>query len=145
MRPSSPTGKKYPPIIRNTSCFYCRLPRYFTFKANKQALPIQELWISGNTDAWRVAAGHTDMGGRRCNHIIINPTLGRLKHKNISRDPRVAVSVIDQTNPYDMVTVRGRVVEQTTNGAEEHIDKMAKKYLGVEVSQAASAEKRELY
>ena len=72
------------------------------------------------------------MGGCRCNHIIINPTLGRLKHKNISRDPRVAVSVIDQTNPYDMVTVRGRVVEQTTNGAEEHIDKMAKKYLGVD-------------
>jgi len=72
------------------------------------------------------------MGGCRCNHIIINTALGRLKHKNISRDPRVAVSVIDQTNPYDMVTVRGRVVEQATNGAEEHIDKMAKKYLGVD-------------
>jgi len=44
-----------------------------------------------------------------------------------------------------MVTVRGRVVEQTTNGAEEHIDKMTKKYLGVDKYQAASPEKRGLY
>lgn len=65
-------------------------------------------------------------------HIIVNTAEGRVKHKNVSRDPRVAVSVADQTNPYNMVTVRGRVVEQTTRGAEEHIDKMAKKYLGMD-------------
>jgi PPOX class probable F420-dependent enzyme len=65
-------------------------------------------------------------------HIIVNTAEGRVKHKNVSRDPRVAVSVADQTNPYNMVTVRGRVVEQTTKGAEEHIDKMAKKYLGMD-------------
>lgn len=65
-------------------------------------------------------------------HIIVNTAEGRVKHKNVSRDPRVAVSVTDQTNPYNMVTVRGRVVEQTTRGAEEHIDKMAKKYLGMD-------------
>jgi PPOX class probable F420-dependent enzyme len=65
-------------------------------------------------------------------YIIINTAQGRLKHKNVSRDPRVAVSVADQVNPYNMVTVRGRVVEQTTNGAEEHIDKLAKKYLGMD-------------
>lgn len=65
-------------------------------------------------------------------HIVINTAEGRLKQKNVSRDPRVAVSVTDQANPYNMVTVRGRVVEQTTKGADEHIDRMAKKYLGMD-------------
>jgi PPOX class probable F420-dependent enzyme len=65
-------------------------------------------------------------------YIIINTAEGRLKHKNVSHDARVAVSVVDQTNPYNMVTVRGRVVEQTTKGADEHIDKMAKKYLDLD-------------
>jgi PPOX class probable F420-dependent enzyme len=65
-------------------------------------------------------------------YIIINTAQGWLKHKNVSRDPCVAVSVADQANLFNMVTVKGRVVEQTTKGAEEHIDKMAKKYLGVD-------------
>jgi PPOX class probable F420-dependent enzyme len=65
-------------------------------------------------------------------YIIVNTAEGRLKHRNVLRDPRVAVSVADSANPYDMVTVRGRVVELTTNGADEHIDKMAKKYLGMD-------------
>jgi PPOX class probable F420-dependent enzyme len=64
--------------------------------------------------------------------IMVNTAEGRLKHKNISRDPRIAISVVDQNNPYHMVTVRGRVVEQTNEGADEHIDKLAKKYLGVD-------------
>jgi PPOX class probable F420-dependent enzyme len=46
--------------------------------------------------------------------ILVNTAVGRLKQKNISRDDRVAISVTDQSNPYHMVTVRGRVVEQTT-------------------------------
>jgi PPOX class probable F420-dependent enzyme len=66
------------------------------------------------------------------NILLINTAEGRLKHKNISRDPRVAISVTEHDNPYHMVTVRGRVVEQTNAGADEHIDKLAKKYLGVE-------------
>jgi hypothetical protein len=61
-----------------------------------------------------------------------NTAEGRLKHKNISRDPRIAIGVVDQNNPYHMVTVRGRVVQQTNEGADEHIDKLAKKYLGVD-------------
>ena len=64
--------------------------------------------------------------------ILVNTAEGRLKQKNISRDGRIAISVADQNNPYHMVTVRGRVVEQTSAGADEHIDKLAKKYLGVE-------------
>ncbi|HEX6281472.1 MAG TPA: PPOX class F420-dependent oxidoreductase [Nitrososphaera sp.] len=64
------------------------------------------------------------------NTILVNTAKGRIKHRNISRDPRVAVSVIHFSNPYDMVTVRGKVIEQI-NGkvADEHIDKLAKKYL----------------
>ena len=64
--------------------------------------------------------------------ILVNTAEGRLKQKNISRDDRIAISVADQNNPYHMVTVRGRVVEQTNEGADEHVDKLAKKYLGVE-------------
>ena len=65
------------------------------------------------------------------NTILINTAKGRVKHKNISRDPRVGVSVVDFSNPYHMVSVRGKVIEQI-NGkeADEHIDKLAKKYLG---------------
>jgi PPOX class probable F420-dependent enzyme len=66
------------------------------------------------------------------NIILVNTAEGRVKHKNVSRDPRVAVSIVDEKNPYSMITIRGRVVEQTTIGADEHIDKLAKKYLGVD-------------
>jgi PPOX class probable F420-dependent enzyme len=65
-------------------------------------------------------------------YIIVNTAQGRLKQKNLSRDPRVAVSLVDGANPYNMVTVRGKVTEQTTKGADEHIDKMAKKYIGLD-------------
>lgn len=64
--------------------------------------------------------------------ILVNTAQGRVKQKNLSRDPRVAISVVDRANPYHMVTVRGKVIEQTSVGADAHIDKMAKKYLGVE-------------
>jgi hypothetical protein len=63
--------------------------------------------------------------------VLVNTVIGRTKHKNISRDGRVALAIADQGNPYDMVTIRGKVVEQITGPvAEEHIDKLAKKYLG---------------
>lgn len=64
--------------------------------------------------------------------ILVNTAEGRVKHRNVSRDPRVAISVVDNANPYEMVTVRGKVVELTRSGADEHIDKMAKKYLGMD-------------
>ena len=64
------------------------------------------------------------------NLILINTALGRLKQKNLDRDPRIAVSVADNNNPYEMVTVRGEVIEQVTGeAAEVHIDKLAKKYI----------------
>ncbi|HJU35513.1 MAG TPA: PPOX class F420-dependent oxidoreductase [Nitrososphaera sp.] len=65
--------------------------------------------------------------------ILVNTAEGRVKHRNISRDPRVAISIIDSSNPYRMVSVRGKVIEQIKGiDAEEHIDKMAKKYLDKE-------------
>ena len=64
--------------------------------------------------------------------ILINTAKDRIKQKNVSRDPRVSISVVDEENPYSMITIKGRVVDQTTNGADEHIDKLAKRYLNAE-------------
>lgn len=64
--------------------------------------------------------------------IIVNTAEGRVKQRNVSRDPRVAISVADSANPYTVVTVQGRVVKQTAEGADQHIDQMAKKYLGMD-------------
>ena len=66
------------------------------------------------------------------NIILINTAKGRIKQRNVSRDPRVSISLIDDENPYSMVTIRGKVIEQTSIGADEHIDKLAKKYLKTE-------------
>lgn len=64
--------------------------------------------------------------------ILINTAVGRIKEKNVKKDPRVALSIFDQENPYRMVSIRGKVVGMTTNGADAHIDKLAKRYLGVD-------------
>ncbi len=64
--------------------------------------------------------------------LLVNTAEGRTKQKNFARDPRVAISVIDQNNPYNMVSIRGKVVQQTSDGADEHIDRLAKRYLGVD-------------
>ena len=66
------------------------------------------------------------------NIILINTAKGRLKHKNVTRDPRVSISLVDDQNPYSMVTISGRVIEQTAEGADEHIDKLARKYLNAD-------------
>jgi PPOX class probable F420-dependent enzyme len=66
------------------------------------------------------------------NIIHINTAKGRIKQRNVSRDPRVSISLIDDENPYSMVTIKGKVIEQTSNGADEHIDKLAKKYLNTD-------------
>lgn len=63
-------------------------------------------------------------------YIVINSAKGRVKDRNIRRNPKVALSLVDPDNPYQTVSVRGRVVEITEKGADRHIDRMAKKYLG---------------
>ena len=65
-------------------------------------------------------------------YVIVNSARARQKDRNIRRSPRVALSIMDPDNPYRYLEVRGKVVEITEEGAAAHIDKMAKKYLGVE-------------
>ena len=68
-----------------------------------------------------------DMDGDR---FLVNTAEGRVKPRNVRGDARVAISIHSQENPYSSAYIRGRVVEITHEGAEEHIDKLAKKYLG---------------
>ncbi len=68
-----------------------------------------------------------DLDGDR---ILVNTAEGRVKPRNVRRDPRVAIAIANKENPYSNASIRGRVVEVTNEGAEEHIDKLAKKYLG---------------
>jgi PPOX class probable F420-dependent enzyme len=63
-------------------------------------------------------------------NVVINTAEGRQKDKNMQRDGRVALSISDPDNPYRYLEVRGHVVERTHTGADQHIDAMAKKYLG---------------
>ena len=63
-------------------------------------------------------------------HVRINTARGRVKDRNLKANPEVALSAQDPDNPYRYVQVRGRVAEMTERGADEHIDALAKKYLG---------------
>ena len=65
-------------------------------------------------------------------HILINTAQGRQKERNVRRDPRVAVQVFEPNNDYRIFSVRGRVVEITEEGADAMIDRLAKKYLGLD-------------
>jgi|HubBroStandDraft_4_1064222.scaffolds.fasta_scaffold26083_3 PPOX class probable F420-dependent enzyme len=61
---------------------------------------------------------------------VLNTAEGRAWPANLERDPRVTLTVQNMDNPYEYVAIRGRVAERTHDGADEHIDAMAKKYLG---------------
>ncbi|SCF39059.1 PPOX class probable F420-dependent enzyme/PPOX class probable F420-dependent enzyme, Rv2061 family [Micromonospora viridifaciens] len=62
-------------------------------------------------------------------HIVFNTVKGRKKHRNIARNPAVAVSVVDKANDFRTLWVKG-TAELVNEGADEHIDRLAKKYLG---------------
>lgn len=61
--------------------------------------------------------------------LVVNTAKGRLKDRNMRRDPRVALEISDPANPYRYIQIRGRVADATEQGADAHIDRMAKKYL----------------
>jgi PPOX class probable F420-dependent enzyme len=63
-------------------------------------------------------------------HVLVNTAKGRVKTKNLEREPRVALSIADPENPYRYLGIQGRVTGMTESGADAHIDKMAKKYMG---------------
>ncbi len=65
-------------------------------------------------------------------HVLVNSAKGRVKDRNMRRDPRVSMALIDPDNPYRYLQLQGRVVEITESGADQHIDRLAKKYLGLD-------------
>ena len=77
-------------------------------------------WSAQLTPVW------IDTDGR---DVLFNTAEGRAKPRNIRRDPRVSVFVVDRNDPYAWVSVTGRA-EMTTEGADEHIDKLSEKYTG---------------
>jgi PPOX class probable F420-dependent enzyme len=64
--------------------------------------------------------------------VVFNTAQGRKKARNLERDSRVAVTVIDPDDQYNVVAFQGTVSDLTTDGADAHIDALAKKYLGVD-------------
>jgi PPOX class probable F420-dependent enzyme len=74
--------------------------------------------------------------------VIINTFEGSQKHRNAVRNSKIALDVFDPSNPFNMAVIRGRVKEVTFDGAEAHIDKMAKKYLGQDKYQRRGPEMR---
>ena len=63
-------------------------------------------------------------------HVVINTVQNHQKVKNVERDPRVAVNVCDLSSPSRYYAIRGQVVTITTEGAAEHIEALAQRYLG---------------
>mgnify|MGYP001343181383 CR=1 FL=1 len=61
--------------------------------------------------------------------VLFNTAVGRVKERHLRRDPRVSVGVADPDNPYHLVSVTGTATLQS-EGADAHIDRLAKKYLG---------------
>ena len=79
-------------------------------------------------------------------HVIVNSARGRQKDKNMQRNSRVALSILDPDNPYRYLEIRGNVEAITEEGADDHIDKMAKKYMGKDkYPYRTPTEKRVLY
>ena len=72
------------------------------------------------TPVWVDHAGDT---------VLVNTATGRVKDRNLRRDPRVSISIVDCENPYQPLTIKGRVVELTETGADAHIDELSKRYI----------------
>ena len=77
--------------------------------------------------------------------VRINTAIDRQKDRNLVRDGRVALSLIDPENPYRYLEVRGRVAERTEVGADAHIDQLSQKYLGKPYPYRQASEKRVLF
>jgi PPOX class probable F420-dependent enzyme len=78
-------------------------------------------------------------------HVHINTAAGRQKDRNLVRDGRVALSILDPANPYRYLEVRGSVVERTESGADASIDALSERYIGKPYPFRQPGEKRVLY
>ena len=65
-------------------------------------------------------------------HVLVNTAEGRLKHKNVLRDPRVAISVVDHSNPLNMTTIKGKVIEIIPDYDYVHANKLTKQFMGID-------------
>ena len=63
-------------------------------------------------------------------HVLINTAKGRQKALNLDRQPKVGLDIVDSENPWHWLSIRGHIAEATEEGANDHIDKMSKKYTG---------------
>jgi PPOX class probable F420-dependent enzyme len=63
-------------------------------------------------------------------YILLNSAAGRVKDRNMRKRPQVALSIVDPTNPYRYIQIRGKVVEFTEQGGREHINALNYKYNG---------------
>ena len=94
--------------------------------SEKNLVYIATLMKDGAPQVSPVWANHED------GYILVNTAEGRIKYKNVLRDPRVAVSVVSKDNPLDMITIRGTVKELITDYEYKHADKLTQQYLGRE-------------
>jgi len=78
-------------------------------------------------------------------HVHFNTAIGRQKDRNLIKDDRVSLSILDPANPYRYLEVRGRVVERTEQGADASIDALSQRYLGKPYPFRQPGEKRVLY
>ncbi len=76
--------------------------------------------------------------------LRFNTARGRVKDKNLTRDPNVAIAIADPKNPYRHIQIRGRVTA-TEEGARDNIDRLAKKYLGQDKYPMYQGETRVIY
>jgi PPOX class probable F420-dependent enzyme len=63
--------------------------------------------------------------------ILINTFETSAKNRHITNDKRIAISIVDRNNPFNMASIKGKVIEQATQEADEHLKRLAKKYLGI--------------
>jgi len=101
------------------------IPREFQDLLQKKAFA--RLATVGADGAPQVTPVWVDYDGT---YVRFNTAKGRVKVRNLARNPRVALSMQDPDNPYRYLQIRGRVAEATEQGADAHIDALAKKYLG---------------
>jgi PPOX class probable F420-dependent enzyme len=74
--------------------------------------------------------------------LRINSAEGRAWPEHLRRDPRITINVMNLENPYEYVTIRGRVVDDTHDSANEHIDQLSRKYLGQDYPYRQPGEQR---
>jgi len=92
--------------------------------SGKNLVFIATLMKDGSPQLSPVWANYTD------GYIMVNTAEGRIKHKNVLRDSRVAVSVVSKDNPLDMTTIRGTVEELIPDYDYVHADKLTQQYMG---------------